>query len=146
MVPWTPPQSFAPRQALFSEVELLDHYSEWLDIVARVQPVEAATGDPGPAWLVDLRGRIGPLSRSKRLRMVRDRHEPPSLARFTRRELDGWEHSAWTLTAEVASSDTGSVLSMSLHYGGSLWIPLMERMLRDEITASRPRLAQRLAG
>ncbi len=30
---------------------------------------------------------------------------------------------------------------MRLHYGGGLWGPVLERMLRDEVEHSRPRLA-----
>ncbi|MFV0317799.1 MAG: hypothetical protein ACK5O2_12665 [Microthrixaceae bacterium] len=131
-------------EVLFAEVERLDHYDEWLDIVSQVQPASPDGDDPGPAWSVDLRASIGPLRRSKRLRMVRDRHEAPHLVRFTRRELDGRDHSDWTLVAEIRPSRDGADLLMSLHYGGSLWIPLMERMLREEIKASRPRLAKRL--
>jgi len=29
---------------------------------------------------------------------------------------------------------------MRLHYGGSLWVPMLDRVLRDEIERSRPRL------
>ena len=98
-------------------------------------------GDSGEAWRIDLRGRIGPLARSKRLRMVRTRHDPPTTAVFERRELDGQEHSAWVLRAEVLpEGDAGAKLVMRLHYGGRLWEPLVERLLRDEIDASRERL------
>jgi len=135
----------SPPGALFAEVDSLDGYGEWLDIVGRVQPAPSVADDPGPAWMVDLRASFGPLRRSKRLRMVRELHEPPRLVRFARRELDGRDHSPWTLTAEVRPSGKGADLDMSLHYGGSLWVPMLERMLRDEIEASRPRLIARLA-
>jgi hypothetical protein len=29
---------------------------------------------------------------------------------------------------------------MRLHYGGSLWVPMLDRLLADEIRASRARL------
>ncbi|HEY6414605.1 MAG TPA: hypothetical protein VIX41_00150, partial [Acidimicrobiales bacterium] len=61
-------------ERLFGWVDDLAHYPEWLDIVPRATPVEAQDGDPGPAWSVDLRGRLGPFARSKRLRMVRTVH------------------------------------------------------------------------
>lgn len=131
--------------ALFAEVEVLDSYPEWLEIVPRAMHTEPDEGDPGPAWIVDLRGQIGPLRRSKRLRMVRSLHEPGERVRFERRELDGRNHSQWTLTADVSSRGSGSALRMSLHYGGSLWVPMLERLLRDEIERSRPRLVSRLA-
>lgn len=132
--------------ALFSEVATLDDYESWLEIVSRVVPCPPDDGDPGPAWLVDLRGQLGPLRRSKRLRMVRSEHRPDQLVEFVRRELDGRSHSEWKLTAVVDPSGSGSTLTMRLHYGGNLWVPMLERLLRDEIERSRPRLIDRLAG
>ena len=128
-------------EALFVWVESLDRYPEWLDIVTRAEPAGAAGGDPGPAWLIDLKGRLGPLSRAKRLRMVRTVHDVPNRAVFERRELDGRAHSPWVLDATVEATDDGARLTMRLHYGGGLWGPVLERMLRDEVEHSRPRLA-----
>jgi hypothetical protein len=119
----------------------LTHYPEWLDIVPRAVAVDAHEGDPGPAWSVDLRGRLGPFARSKRLRMVRTVHEAPRRARFERLEHDGRRHSPWVLEADVGSDGgDGSRLTMRLHYGGSLVGPLVERLLADEIRQSKPRL------
>lgn len=126
---------------LFEVVADLSTYPDWLDIVPRAVPAAADAGDPGPAWSVDLRGQIGPLRRSKRLRMVRTTHEPPGRVRFERRELDGRSHSPWVLEARVtADADEGSELAVHLHYGGGLWVPLLDRLLADEIERSRPRL------
>jgi hypothetical protein len=132
---------------LFAAIESLDGYEKWLDIVDRVVPAEPSEGDPGPAWRVDLRAQIGPLRRSKRLRMVRDLHDAPGRVRYVRRETDGREHSPWRLSAQVApAADGGSRLEMSLYYGGTLWVPMIERLLRDEIERSRPRLLAHLSG
>ena len=96
------------------------------------------------AWAVDLRGRLGPLARSKRLRMVRGtvgaEADGVRTARFERAELDGRQHSPWVLQATVAPHAEGSTLAMGLHYGGSLFGPVLERVLRDEIERSRRRL------
>lgn len=131
-------------ELLFRGVEDLGGYPEWLDIVGRAEPTDAAPGDPGPAWLVDLKAQLGPLRRSKRLRMVRSVHNPPHRVQFTRRELDGKAHSPWTMTADVKPDDAGagegSHLDMRLHYGGTLWVPMLDRLLRDEIESSKPRL------
>jgi hypothetical protein len=131
--------------ALFAWVGGLDTYDRWLEIVPRTRPASPAGGDPGPAWDVTLRGRIGPLARSKRLRMVRTEHRPPipgtaGVAVFERRETDGREHAPWRLTATVKSAGAGSCLLMDLHYGGSLWVPMLDRLLTGEIEASRQRL------
>lgn len=134
-------------ETLFGWVDALDRYPRWLDIVARAEPdssdnaaSDGAANDSGPAWAVDLRGRLGPLARTKRLRMVRTVHQPPHRARFERVELDGRRHSAWVLQADVSASPGASVLTMHLHYGGSLWGSVLERMLGDEIERSRSRL------
>lgn len=131
--------------ALFAAVERLERYPSWLDIVPRAEPVEAVAGDVGPAWSVDLRGRLGPLARSKRLRMVRTAHEPDASIRFERVEVDGRQHSPWVLTATVTRTGEGSRLTMGLHYGGGLFGPVLERILVDEIERSKPRLLSLLA-
>jgi hypothetical protein len=119
---------------LFAHVATLDRYPAWLTIV----PVATPTDDG--AWLVQLRGRIGPLARSKGLRMVRTGFVADQLAVFERRELDGRSHAPWRLTAAVETIATGSRLTMDLHYGGSLWGPVIERLLHDEIDRSRRQL------
>lgn len=131
--------------ALFGWVDDLTRYQEWLDIVPRAVPASPHPDDVGPAWSVDLRGRLGPFARSKRLRMVRTACEPHRHARFERVEHDGREHSAWVLDAEVDGTDSASRLTMRLHYGGRLWMPALDRLLADEIEHSRPRLLARLA-
>ena len=130
---------------LFAWVDDLGRYPEWLDIVPRAEPVAGHADDPGPAWSVDLRGRLGPLARSKRLRMVRTALEPGRV-RFERVEHDGRRHSPWVLDAAVDEVEGGSRLRVHLHYGGSLVGPLIERLLADEITRSRPRLLALVAG
>jgi hypothetical protein len=119
---------------LFAWVDDLGRYPEWLEIVDRALP-----GDDG-SWAVDLRGRLGPLARSKRLRMVRSELVAGRRVVFERAEHDSRQHSAWRLSAEVTGTDTGSHLRMHLHYGGSLFGPVMERVLRDEIDRSKHRL------
>ncbi|HEX7443496.1 MAG TPA: hypothetical protein VF320_06400, partial [Acidimicrobiales bacterium] len=57
---------------LFASVDDLGTYPAWLEIVERAEATATHPDDDGDAaWLVDLRGRLGPLARSKRLRMVR---------------------------------------------------------------------------
>lgn len=127
-------------EELYEWVGSLDTYDRWLEIVPRTEPAPAAPGDPGPAWHVTLRGKLGPLARSKRLRMVRTEEDPPHRVRFERRETDGRDHAAWVLTATVTVDGPTSTLTMDLHYGGTLWVPLLDRLLTSEIEASRSRL------
>jgi len=134
-----------PPAALFTWVDDLGRYPGWLDIVPRADPVAPQPDDVGPAWSVDLRGRLGPFARAKRLRMVRTVHELDEHARFERREHDGRQHSAWVLDATVEPNADGSTLTMRLHYGGRLWVPALDRLLTEEIERSRPRLLARLS-
>jgi hypothetical protein len=123
-----------PPARVWEVVSDLGTYPSWLEIVPRAVP-----GDDG-SWQVDLRGRLGPFARSKRLRMVRTEADAPTSAVFERRELDDRQHSPWVLRAEVAADGDGSLLTMRLHYGGSLWGPVLERLLGDTIERSRGRL------
>lgn len=121
-------------EVLFGWVRDLARYPEWLEIVTQAQAADDRS------WAVDLRGRMGPLARTKRLRMVRSELVEPTRVVFERAEVDGRDHSPWTLTADVTAEGGGARLAMSLHYGGGLFEPLIERVLRDEIERSRFRL------
>lgn len=114
----------------------LARYPEWLTIVPRAE-IEA---DSNPmAWAVELRAKVGPIARSKRLRMVRTLDEPTHI-RFEREELDGRSHSPWVLDAVIDSTPNGSTLTMGLFYGGSFGAGLFERLLTEEIESSKETL------
>ncbi len=128
-------------EAMFAVVSDLGTYPDWLEIVPRAEPLPVGSDEDGPVWSVDLRGQLGPLRRSKRLRMVRTVVSPSTSVVFERRELDGRSHSDWTLRAHVDTPAEGiSRLTMELHYGGSMWMPMLDRLLTDEIGRSRTRL------
>lgn len=127
-------------EELFPWIEDLGRYPQWLDIVPRAVPADPHADDPGPAWSVDLRGRLGPFARAKRLRMVRTATDAPHAVRFERVEHDGRQHSSWVLDADLRDHEGGTRLTMRLHYGGRLWMPVLDRLLADEIERSRPRL------
>ncbi|MGH9155104.1 MAG: SRPBCC family protein [Acidimicrobiales bacterium] len=128
---------------VFAEVANLDNYPAWLGLVQRAERCERLTDDPGPAWMVDLGARLGPIRRTKRVRMVRAEARPPKLVRFERRETDGRQHSAWTLTAEIEAAVAGSRLTMGLHYGGGARIPGVDRLLTDEVRRATKKLEKR---
>ena len=127
-----------PPDRLREWVGDLDRYPQWLSIVPRAE-AEPTTDGATPAWAVELRATLGPLARSKRLRMIRTLDDVGHI-RFERREVDGRNHSAWVLDATVAPIPEGARLVMTLHYGGSFGGNLLERLLSDEIEASKPRL------
>ncbi len=116
---------------LFAVVGDISTYPEWLDVVSHVEATEESD-----AWLVTLKARVGPFSRSKRLRMVRTIHDPGSVSevRFERREIDGKEHSDWVLAATVQPAEGGdptqrSTVSLELDYDGAMWSGLLDGVL-----------------
>ncbi len=142
------------RERLAAIVSDLSTYPRWLDIVSAADPAPDPApqpADPGdvdaahPAWIVDIRGQLGPLRRTKRLRMERTLWTEERIV-FERRERDGREHSLWTLAGDFGEPTPGMVeLTMTMTYGGSLWIPVLDRLLADEIRRSRDRLAALVA-
>lgn len=129
-------------------VDDLSQYPSWMRLAHRV---EALPDDPlGPAWSVELRAQVGPLARSKRLRMVRVENTSERVV-FERHESDGRRHSPWILTVTLTDTSEGdaasSHLAMHLHYGGKLWTGgVLERILTDEIERGRDRLVALASG
>jgi hypothetical protein len=127
-------------EKLFGVVSDLTTYPCWLGIVHQVTAETTGSGEPS-AWQVELRGKVGPFARSKRLRMVRSTCESPNIVVFERRETDGRKHSPWVLTARVRTTGVGSNLTVDLHYGGTLFTGgVLERLLADQIVQGSERL------
>ncbi len=127
-------------EKLFSVIADLTTYPQWLGIVHQVT-AESTGSSETSAWLVELRGKVGPFARSKRLRMVQSTCESPNIVKFERRETDGRKHSPWVLTAQVGATSVGSMLTVDLHYGGTLFAGgVLERLLADQIVQGRERL------
>ena len=137
-----------PPEVLFEWVDDLGRYPSWLDIVPRAEPGRGHGRAAGLA--VDLRGRLGPLARSKRLRMVRTVHEPPSTAVFERRSSTAGPTRPGCCAPRSRRStpvprrgpqpaDDAPPLRRR-----ALWGPVLERVLGDEIERSRPRLLRRI--
>jgi Polyketide cyclase / dehydrase and lipid transport len=127
-------------ERLFELVDDLSTYPQWNGLV------HSAVAEPGEdaVWDVQLRARLGPLARSKRLRMVRTVRDPEKFAvTFERHQADGKNHSPWVLDATIVEDAGTSTLTMHLHYGGSLWTGgVLERVLAEQITSGRERLLQ----
>lgn len=130
-------------------LEDLSTYPSWLTIVGSASPAPAHPDDPGPAWAVEIVGRIGPLVRRKRVRMVRVEHaRPAGLVRFERHEHDARSHNRWVLTGQAVrgpSDDRTTEVTVGLHYGGSARIPGADLLLGQEVRRAGPRLEQYLA-
>ena len=115
---------------VFAQVESLDTYPAWMRMVHAVAPDVPEDGQP--SWQVELRARVGPLARSKRLRMVRTVFEPDHRVRFERVQDDDRDHAEWILNATVAPDPAGTLLTMGLEYTGDLWGDSLLRPLLDE--------------
>jgi hypothetical protein len=142
----------ADPERVLAYLDDLGNYPAWMRLVHRVDPDETAVGStngetadlaPEQAWFVQLRAKVGPLARSKRLRMERRELLAGSHVVFERAELDGREHAMWRLRAEVRTVDDGTRVDVHLHYGGQLWTGgVLERVLADEIDRGRRALVE----
>ncbi|MDH3295578.1 MAG: hypothetical protein OER95_14760 [Acidimicrobiia bacterium] len=134
--------SSAPKDRALGEgaIEAIADGSSTLGTGAGGQPgVGSDAGEP--TWWVTLRAQLGPLARSKRLRMRRTVNRPPSgteagLVRFERAETDGRDHAEWTMEVAVGAPDDSSGRAMfeswarcRLYYGGAMWTSLLEGQL-----------------
>jgi hypothetical protein len=134
-------ETLVDRKNAYSVLRDLGHYPKWLDIV------HAAVREQGSdcAWIVELRGKVGPFARSKRLRMVRTTDDANSSVVFERSEIDGRNHSEWKLTVFFVGAGDEAEVSVEMFYGGSMFGGgILERMLADQIERSRPRLTELL--
>lgn len=129
----------ASPEATMAALADLSTYPEWLTLVAAAEP------DGQDTWVVTLRARLGPLARSKRLRMARTEVDETSV-RFERTETDGRDHSEWILTAglEPVGHDTCEV-KVHLHYGGALWTAPLEIVLATFEGSAAERLSDYLS-
>ena len=141
----------APSRVL-ALVDDLGVYPQWMPLVHRAESVVGVAD----AWNVELRAKVGPFARSKKLRMVRSAYErndgaergDASRVVFERREIDERQHAMWRLTATVTAANSavgGAELVMRLHYDGRLFVSVVEAILRQNIDAGRVRLAELLA-
>jgi len=130
--------------AVLAEVADLPGYPVWHGMVKGVE----ADGD---GWLVDLGARVGPFTRTKRVRMVRadDEGSAPGQVRFVRAEQDRTDYGEWEMLAivEPATGDGPCTLRFRLRAeGSSKLIGVLEPLLRSETEKSADRLRRHLAG
>jgi len=133
------------RDRVFAALEDLATYPHWLTIVGAARPAPAHADDVGPAWSVELVGRIGPFTRTKRVRMVRTACDTTAgTVRFERVEHDGRTHNRWILTAEATPRDGRTRVHVHLHYGGGRTLPGADLLLRQEANRAGERLQRHL--
>lgn len=130
----------APSAAVRPHLVDLCRYPTWMPLVHDA----VAVGDD--AWRVELRAKVGPFARSKRLRMRRTQMTETEVV-FERDEGDGRRHSAWVLRGETsARANGGTTVTMHLRYGGSLWGPVLEGVLADSVESGREGLRRLVDG
>lgn len=126
--------------SVFPFIDRLDAYPHWLGMVHAAVPIAETSR---PTWSVELRARVGPFARSKQLRMERVAVDPGRFAAFERAEIDGRDHARWSLRAEVAPVDGGTLVTMHLAYDGALWTGgLLEKVLDDQVRRGRIKLSE----
>ena len=132
-------ETLVDRKVAHTVLRDLAQYPHWLDIVHSVTIDENSDS----AWIIELRGKVGPFARSKRLRMVRTSDDANTSVVFERSEVDGRNHSEWKLTVFFAGAGNETEVSVEMFYGGSMFGGgILERMLADQIERSRPKLVE----
>ena len=116
----------------------LSTYPGWNDLVASAVDETTPAGSE-PAWSVTLRARLGPVARSKQLRMVRVQRSEYSV-RFERSELDDRDHASWVMEAAVSPDVRCSTVDLVLSYDGGLWTTHLDGLLSAAIERASARL------
>ena len=123
-------------------LEDLARYHEWMPLV---HSVEVAESGLTPTWDVELRAKVGPLARSKKLRMKRTVNDAHRIV-FERAENDGRRHSPWVLTIDLTDIAGGLRVGVTLDYGGSLWTGgILDKLLASNIDVGRDGLRRLFA-
>lgn len=137
----------ASTEAVVEVVSDLSTYPSWNDLVAVAEPIASVDNDPGPAWRTTLTAKVGPFARSKQLRFVRDTFETDDVGttsvRFSRSEVDGRDHAGWTMDCVVTAKTgehPGTVVTLTLQYDGTLWVPALGSVLDGAIDRATRRL------
>ena len=136
----------APVEKVFETLRDLIIFQTLLEFVDSVEPETSESDSELAAWQVTLRARIGPLSRMKRLRMVRTKNITNSHIIFSREETDGKDHADWTLKIGLSSLDAKeSTIALEIAYGGKLWSGSVDKALYSEIESAQKKLDEILS-
>ena len=121
----------APPERVRPHVEDLERYNAWMPLVHSVEQEDSNT------WNVELRAKVGPFARSKRLRMTKTVDEPTRIV-FQRNEVDGKSHAPWLLSVTLQSHGAETLVVVQLEYQGTLWAGgLLDKVLRDHIAVAK---------
>lgn len=136
-------------ELLFSIVEDLGNITPWLDLLGGAEPSPADPADTGPAWGATFAIKLGPLTKTKDVRLVRIVHSPQADVVYERHEVpvegrDVAQIAMWRLTMTVSPTDAGSALHVHVFYGGDALGDMAEGILTKELNKSRPALLKEI--
>ena len=129
----------APVEKVFETLRdlVISNFTRFVDLV---EPETPESDSELAAWQVTLRARIGPLSRMKRLRMVRTKDNANSII-FSRQETDGKEHADWVLDIGLISLGAKeSTITIEISYRGKLWNGSVDKALQSHIESAQKKL------
>ncbi len=131
----------AQGSEVFAVMADLSNYRELIPLVHSVKQV--ASSEPW-LWEVELRAKVGPFARSKKLTMTRTVNESPNRLVFARHETDNRDHAQWTLSVDITDAGAATQISLHLLYGGRLWTGgVLEKILHDNIAVGAANLQNR---
>jgi len=131
----------ADSGAVFNAFRDLENYLEWLGFIDSVEPVANENGDL--SWIVVLRSQLGPFTRMKKLRMVKNSEVLNSSISFGRIELDEKEHSSWDLEVMCQPvSDDSTRVKLTVSYSGKFWSRPLEVAFNSQVEDAKIRLKQ----
>lgn len=132
-------------EVLFAITEDLANISPWLDLLGAAVPASPDPSDVGPAWDATFVVKLGPLTKTKDVRLVRIEHEPYKSVVYERHEIptegkDPSKIAMWRLTLKVSPTNDGSSLFVNVFYGGDALGDMAEGILTKELNKSKPAL------
>ena len=122
----------------FSVLSDLSTYTQWLNFIDSVEPVES---EDGRVWMLVLKAQLGPFSRMKKLRMAKVSSEPHELIRFERKEISGRDASDWSIDINFKELDLITTeITFVVSYSGKLWTRTLETVFNTYVDQARTNL------
>ena len=119
----------------YSVLSELTTYTEWLNFIDSVEPVES---EDDLVWMLVLKAQLGPFSRMKKLRMARVTSEPWKLIRFERKEISGRDASDWSIDVKFKQLDLETTeLTFVVSYAGKFWTRTLETVFNTYVDQAR---------
>tara|TARA_B100000287_G_scaffold419668_1_gene458176 strand:+ start:444 stop:902 length:459 start_codon:yes stop_codon:yes gene_type:complete len=119
----------------YSVLSELTTYTEWLNFIDSVEPVES---EDDLVWMLVLKAQLGPFSRMKKLRMARVTSEPWKLIRFERKEISGRDASDWSIDVKFKQLDLETTeITFVVSYSGKFWTRTLETVFNTYVDQAR---------